>query len=299
MNSKLMSRVGNNFFSVFSEQSQENEIIENNELFFSSTTVSNEHSYISNPQRGNLEQDEWFYMDFSSIIFGKDLLNMFDIFDNTGRYSNLNSNNIKDVNLLFYAKEIDDDKYINLQVIREKNYIKPGRIIQYINDNIKYQKNDKSLIFRNEIDIFIQKNLNRIYFKKFNDLKYFDKRFIDIYREAIKEEVESFKELVKKIDSFSISIIDDIVGQRNRKKIKYIIDNNILDKFIGKGNLIQNYIKKYNIQSKLDFQDDKFIINTNLHLTCFMDIIFEAHYTGEITSTRLLASSNEEVALEN
>ncbi|EKR8022843.1 hypothetical protein P9H84_001778, partial [Campylobacter fetus] len=119
MNSKLMSRVGNDFFSVFSEQSQENEIIENNELFFSSTTVSNEHSYISNPQRGNLEQDEWFYMDFSSIIFGKDLLNMFDIFDNTGRYSNLNSNNIKDVNLLFYAKEIDDDKYINLQVIRE------------------------------------------------------------------------------------------------------------------------------------------------------------------------------------
>ncbi|HDX6293159.1 TPA: hypothetical protein RPW16_000978, partial [Campylobacter fetus subsp. venerealis] len=204
MNSKLMSRVGNDFFSVFSEQSQENEIIENNELFFSSTTVSNEHSYISNPQRGNLEQDEWFYMDFSSIIFGKDLLNMFDIFDNTGRYSNLNSNNIKDVNLLFYAKEIDDDKYINLQVIREKNYIKPGRIIQYINDNIKYQKNDKSLIFRNEIDIFIQKNLNRIYFKKFNDLKYFDKRFIDIYREATKEEVESFKELVKKIDSFSI-----------------------------------------------------------------------------------------------
>ncbi|EPX3987574.1 hypothetical protein ACWZUH_000317 [Campylobacter fetus] len=161
-------------------------------------------------------------MDFSSIIFGKDLLNMFDIFDNTGRYSNLNSNNIKDVNLLFYAKEIDDDKYINLQVIREKNYIKPGRIIQYINDNIKYQKNDKSLIFRNEIDIFIQKNLNRIYFKKFNDLKYFDKRFIDIYREATKEEVESFKELVKKIDSFSISIIDDIVGQRNRKRLNIL-----------------------------------------------------------------------------
>ncbi|EKR8002107.1 hypothetical protein P9H72_001686, partial [Campylobacter fetus] len=102
------------------------------------------------------------------------------------------------------------------------NYIKPGRIIQYINDNIKYQKNDKSLIFRNEIDIFIQKNLNRIYFKKFNDLKYFDKRFIDIYREATKEEVESFKELVKKIDSFSISIIDDIVGQRNRKRLNIL-----------------------------------------------------------------------------
>ncbi|EKR8012348.1 hypothetical protein P9H84_000001 [Campylobacter fetus] len=53
-------------------------------------------------------------------------------------------------------------------------------------------------------------------------MKYFDKRFIDIYREATKEEVESFKELVKKIDSFSISIIDDIVGQRNRKRLNIL-----------------------------------------------------------------------------
>ena len=83
------------------------------------------------------------------------------------------------------------------------------------------------------------------------------------------------------------------IKSRNSKKLKYILDYNILEKFKGKEESIRLYMYKYGISSNLEYKDDRFIIKENNNLTSLIEIIFEQHYTGAITEQHLLASGNE------
>ena len=125
-------------------------------------------------------------------------------------------------------------------------------------------------------------------------MKYFNGKFIEIYKEATEEDCTKFKDFIKQtLSLFSMDIRHSDIKSRNSKKLKYILDYNILEKFKGKENSIKLYMDKYGISSKLKYKDNRFIIKENKHLTSLIEIFFEQHYTGAITEQHLLASGNE------
>ncbi|MSN96405.1 hypothetical protein F1B92_04285 [Campylobacter sp. FMV-PI01] len=295
MNSKLMATDKHNFYSVFGNIQDETNIKNDNEIFFNKIDISNEYKYLNNPDRMiSKEDNEWFFVDFNSIDFRDEILEIFNIFNNTGSYPNLSRDDFKKIKHFVYGFIYENNHIINIQNVKNGNFIKNKTLLKVISNNVKYEKAEQILTFYNEVDIFIDRNNEKIYFQDFKDLKYFNNKFLAIYKEAIEEDSANFKEFVNSnISLFSVNIPHNKIRNRNSKKLKYVLDNNMLDGFIGKENIIREYINTYNISTKLKYENDKFIIDENKDLTSLIEIIFEQHYTGAITEQHLLASGNE------
>lgn len=277
-----------NFFSAFSLLDDFEKAKNDNKVFFNLAKIENKFDFTKNPDR-NLDDNEWFFIEyFINKDIKTDMDKLFAVFNSSASYPNLTSAMLKDLRYLFCECE---DK-INIQNIKKANFIKSKSILFFETNGVEYRNLENTLTFNDKIDIFIDSE--KIYFKNFNELKFFNDKFMEFYRTANPEEVKKFTNLIKdKISLFSINLEIAKIGTRNSKKIKYALDNNLLDNFENKEKQIQKYIKKYNIEIK--FENGVFAINDNKKLTNFMDIIFENHYTGAITNRHLLASSNETI----
>lgn len=286
---KLMVKGENNICSVFESANDEETIKNDNKIFFNKIDAFEEFEYIKNPDRvPNQKDNEWFFVYFESIEFKDEILELFNVFNSTGSYPNLSKNNLLNMQYFFYKVE---DNIINIQNIKGKNYIKSNSFFIFC-ENIKYV-NGEILTFHNKIDVFIDFKKEKIYFQNFNELKYFNNKFIEIYKEATQQESEKFTNFINNnINIFSINIPHSKIKDRNSKKIKYALDNDMLSKFVGKEKLIKIYIDKY-ISKKLEYKDNKFIIKENKDLTYLVEVIFEQHYTSAITEQHLLANGNE------
>ncbi|MCI6988225.1 MAG: hypothetical protein MR902_01455 [Campylobacter sp.] len=107
------------------------------------------------------------------------------------------------------------------------------------------------MTFYDKVDVVINKNSKKIYFQNFIQLKYFNPKFIEICQEATEEDSKNFKDIINdKFSLFSMDIKHSKIGSKNSKKIKYALDNGIIDKFIGKDELINSYVQIYGISAK-------------------------------------------------
>lgn len=300
MNSRLMA-AGDGVYSVFNKDNDEITIKSDNDVFFNKVNISEVYEYIRNPDRAlsrtdNNMCDEWFFVNLDSLDedLQNEILELFNVFDNTGSYPNLSKDCFLKIKYFFYGFDSGKDKIINIQNIKSGNLIKATSFFEFGSSDVKYKKFEKILKFYNKVDIFIEKNRKKIYFQDFNQLKYFNGKFIEIYKEATEEDYTKFKDTVNQtLSLFSMNIQHSNIRSRNSKKLKYILDNNMLEKFKGKEESIRLYMDKYGISSNLEYKDNKFIIKENKHLTSLIEIFFEQHYTGAITEQHLLASGNE------
>ncbi len=151
---------------------------------------------------------------------------------------------------------------------------------------------------RNERDLIIDVLNKIVYFRKFEILTSLDKKFIDYYREATDEEVKVFKEnLEDKIPLFSVGG-DFKIGSRNSKKIKFILDNNILENFTGKDKELKRYINKFPVilkDFKVNSRFNTLFADNDTKLKHIVNILHECYTITEITKKTRVNNSYKEL----
>lgn len=195
--------------------------------------------------------------------------------------------------MFFSAFNYEKNKFINIQFLSARHFIKYPLIS--FSQTTKYINDDRLVMFDDRVDIIVDNNSRKIYFRDFTKLQHWHIDFSDLYREATNEEIENFKSHFKdNIKLFNITCNTKDIKVRNRKKIAYALEHNLLNRFTHKDKEIKTYINNY-LKNRLEYKDKQFIISNNTQIKDLIDIIFEHYYKGEITNQSLLASSNETI----
>lgn len=235
-------------------------------------------------------EDEWFFISYSENAEIKDIVQSYiDKFDSSAEYSNLTTNNINKINFLINAEKEQEKYSINIQVVKNTSYIQSRQFLKIGSNEAKYKTEENILNLTDNIDIHISEVDNKIYFKKFADIKKINKVFVELYRESTQEELDSFKEKVKKCSMFSMKEFS--IQERNSKSIKYILDNNKVD-FSSDKDKINKYINKYPTELKKD-DGGLYKIHSNKDLTNLLKVINEHYYEGEITGNHMESNSSK------
>ena len=170
--------------------------------------------------------------------------------------------------------------------------------MKFFNKSIGYEFYDDVVEIRNERDLVIDILKKNVYFKKFEILTSLDKKFIEYYREATDEEVKAFKKNLKdKIPLFSVGG-NFKIGSRNSKKIKFILDNDILENFVGKDKELKRYINKFPVilnDFKVNSRFSNLAIDTDTKLKHIVNILQECYTITEITKKIRVNNSYKEL----
>ena len=201
---------------------------------------------------------------------------------------------MKKVKFFMYS----DENIINVQRVYNSAILKATSLLKFFNNSIGYEFYNDVVEIRNERDLIIDVLNKIVYFRKFEILTSLDKKFIDYYREATDEEVKVFKEnLEDKIPLFSISG-DFKIGSRNSKKIKFILDNELLESFVRKDKELKKYINKFPIilkDFKVNSRFNTLFADNDTKLKHIVNIIHECYTITEITKKTRVNNSYKEL----
>ncbi len=107
-----------------------------------------------------------------------------------------------------------------------------------------------------------------------------------------------FKEnLEDKIPLFSVGG-DCKIGSRNSKKIKFILDNNILENFTGKDKELKRYINKFPVilkDFKVNSRFNTLFADNDTKLKHIVNILHECYTITEITKKTRVNNSYKEL----
>ena len=289
---KLKGELG--FNKVFEKDDELKKIIDDNQIFFNlDLDLSEPVDFKENPEH-KLESDKFFFVDYSDC--NEDIKNIiqnyFDTIDSTAEISTLNKTNLENIEFLFYGKKIKDKFKLNFQSITPRYFIKSKSYLKF-NTHIVYHHEKDVLEFKDDFNIHIDENTKKIYFKHFYDLKKLHKDFIELYKEATKEEKDNF---IKGVNDYKLFKIDDSklkLQPTNLKKLKYILDNKIMEVVFKNKKKVEKYIKRYKTSLSLTKKDNKYIVSNNKQFTDLLKIINENFYQGEITGKKLESNSTK------
>ncbi len=290
---KLKGDLG--FNKVFEKDEELKKIIEDNRKFFGlELDADGAVDFKENPEH-KLENDMFFYVDYSNSDeeIKNTIQSYFNTITSSSEVSTLDKRNLESIDFLFYGKNIDKKLKLNLQSITPKFFIKSKNYLKFLNSHIAYQHEKDVLEFKDSFDLHIDEKNQRIYFKEFSHLKKLHKDFIELYKEATEKEKDDF---IKKInDSKLFSVDRSKLGLQptNLKKLKYILDNQILEVVFKDQKKVEKYIKKYKTSISLDSKDGKYLISNNKEFTDLLKIINENFYQGEITGKKLESNSTK------
>lgn len=282
------------FNKIFRRDEELATIIEDNEVFFNvELEFEDAVDFKENPDF-KLDVNQFFYVDYSS--FDEDvrskIQSYYDVINSTGEVSTLAKENLENIDFLIYGKKISNKVKLNFQSITPKYFIKSKSFLKF-NSHIVYHHEKDVLEFKDELNIHIDENSKKIYFKHFSELRKIHKDFIELYSEATLEEKDEFIIEVNDYDLFSIDDSNLNLQQTNLKKLKHILDNDLIQIVFKNEKKVEKYIKKYQKGLKLRKIDNKFIVSNNRDFTALMKIIYENYYKGEITGKKLESNSTK------
>ena len=238
-----------------------------------------------------LEDGEWFYISYSGSEVIEEIAKSFNNYLNL---ESLNKEYMKKVKFFMYS----DENIINVQRVYNSAILKATSLLKFFNNSIGYEFYNDVVEIRNERDLIIDVLNKIVYFRKFEILTSLDKKFIDYYREATDEEVKVFKEnLEDKIPLFSISG-DFKIGSRNSKKIKFILDHELLESVIGKDKELKKYINKFPIilkDFKVNSRFNTLFADNDTKLKHIVNILHECYTITEITKKIRVNNSYKEL----
>ncbi|PSM51316.1 hypothetical protein CBLAS_1030 [Campylobacter blaseri] len=283
---------GKKSYKIKFQEENLNLLKEKNEYFFNAT-LPDKDCLISFKDNivYKLEDDEWYFIQYNN----SDIINtIYDNFNNYLDLTMLNKEYMKEVDFFIYLAKENNKAIINTQRVYASKILKTRSFMNFFNDSIKYEYFEDVVEIKDSKDLIIDINNKTIYFKKFEILKRLDDNFTEYYKEASKEELEYFQNnLSSNISLFNMKN-DFTIGIRNSKKIKYIIDNKILNKFTNKTEELKEYIKTYPMILK-DFnanEDFTNLIATNdKQLKHILGILEECYSTTPITKEARVSNS--------
>jgi hypothetical protein len=294
---KLSSNLG--FNKIFDKDEELAKIITDNEVFFDlEYNFEDAVDFKENPEY-KLDHNQYFYVDYSQ--YNSDVIDTITEYytkiNSTGEITTLAKENLSKIEFLIYGKNIEGNSKLNFQVITPKYFIKSKSYLKFktieLGDEIEYKHEKDILEFKDEISIHINEDTTKIYFKYFSDLKKIHKKFIELYIEASKEEKEEFINAINDYIMFSLDDSKLKLQPSNLKKLKYILDNNMLESVFKHDKKVEKYIKRYQKSLKLKKVNDKYIVKDNRDFTSLMKVIYENYYKGEITGKKLESNSSK------
>lgn len=263
----------------------------NNQKFFDISLPNSNSVFFVENILYKLEDEEWFYISYSDSEVIEEVVKSFN---NYLDLESLNKEYMKKVKFFMYS----DENIINVQRVYNSSILKATSFLKFFNKSIGYKFYDDVVEIRNERDLVIDVLNKNVYFKKFEILTSLDKKFIEYYREATDEEVKVFKEnLEDKIPLFSVGG-DFKIGSRNSKKIKFILDNDILENFVGKDKELKRYINKFPVilnDFKVNSRFSNLAIDTDTKLKHIVNILQECYTITEITKKIRVNNSYKEL----
>lgn len=290
------------FYKVIKDNNCLTEIAEQNQSFFNILSIDSTKiiNFIES-QTYKLEDDEWFFLEINRLcddikksifIYQKSIIGS-SAENSTINAQELKNNGLKQTLTFFIAgdkNEVENLEFINLQKITPSSYIKSKTFFGIKDSNdLKYYHYENILELKDKVDISIDFNQNKIFFKNFSHLKHIHKNFINLYREASKDEFESFRKSVKS-NNFDIGIEIQSIGQRSLKKIKLLLDSDKIERLDN--NKIDSYIKKYSGEIDLEKIENKYVIDTPQKLSCMMKVLEESFYESELTGEKRMSNSS-------
>lgn len=290
--SKLTGNLG--FNKVFEKNEELEKIIEDNAVFFNlEINIQDAVNFKENPEH-KLDSEHFFYVDYSqSKKEIKDTIqSYFNAINSSGEVSTLKKENLKNIDFLFYGKQIKDKLKLNLQSVTPGFFIKSKSFLRF-DLNIEYKHEKDILEFKNIFDMHIDEKTQRIYFREFSHLKKFHKDFIELYKEATENEKDDFIKQINDSELFAVDKSKLGLQPTNLKKLKFILDNKILEVVLKDHKKVDKYIKKYKSSISLSSKDGKFLISNNKEFTDLLKIINENFYEGEITGKKLESNSTK------
>lgn len=287
----IMAFNSKNAYKLEMQQNNLDSMRANNQNFFDiSLPKSDCISFLENILY-KLEDGEWFYISYSGSEVIEEITKSFNNYLNL---ESLNKEYMKKVKFFMYS----DENIINVQRVYNSAILKATSLLKFFNNSIGYEFYNDVVEIRNERDLIIDVLNKIVYFRKFEILTSLDKKFIDYYREATDEEVKVFKEnLEDKIPLFSISG-DFKIGSRNSKKIKFILDHELLESFIGKDKELKKYINKFPIilkDFKVNSRFNTLFADNDTKLKHIVNILHECYTITEITKKIRVNNSYKEL----
>lgn len=289
---KLKSDLG--FNKVFEKNVELDNIIKDNKIFFGlDIQIEEVIEFKENPDY-KLDNGSMFYVDYSNSNeeIKNSINSYFDTINSSSEILSLSQSNLKNIDFLFYGKKIDGKVKLNLQNITPKYFVKSKSFLK-MNTHITYQHEENILEFKNIFDLHIDEKNQKIYFRDFSHLRKLHKDFIDLYKEATEKEKNDFINEINKKSLFEIDKSKLNLQSTNLKKLKYILDNDILTSVFKEEKKVTKYVKRYKTSLSLSLKDGKYIINDNKDFTALLKIINENFYQGEITGKKLESNSNK------
>lgn len=246
-----------------------------------------------------LDSDKYFHIDYSDSDeeIQKSLLEYFKMFDSTGEISKLDKKDLGKLELLIYGKKVNNKHKLNFQTITKRNFITSKILIGFKLNSLEIKEQKNELEFKDSIDVIIDEESQKIYFKNFSDLKKIDNVFIELYKEATIEEVHKFIADVNEFKEFNIESSKLKLLSTNLKKLKYAHENGMVKEVLSKKTKVNKYIRKYKEQLELKKIDGIFQIKENKDMTSFLKVIYESLYEGEITGKKLESNSSQEIKI--
>jgi len=294
---KLNSNLG--FNKIFDKDEELAKIITDNEIFFDlEYNFEDAVDFKENPEY-KLDHNQYFYVDYSNYNDDvKDTIKeYYTKINSSSEISTLSKENLSNIEFLIYGKKIEGKSKLNFQVITPKYFIKSKSYLKFkaieLGSEIEYKHEKDVLEFKDEISTHIDENTTKIYFKHFADLKRIHKKFIELYIEASKEEKEEFINAINEYIMFSLDDSKLKLQPSNLKKLKYILDNNMLESVFKHEKRVEKYIKRYQKSLKLKKLDNKYRVTDNRDFTALMKVIYENYYKGEITGKKLESNSSK------
>lgn len=225
-----------------------------------------------------LEEDEWFKLSaFSTKEYCLDFLcTKF----NSTEYQEIDKTH---TDIIEYICSYQSGKYY-FQRILKHSIFKQKRIT--LGDNVSLDKGEKSIVVNDCPDAMYDKKHDTLYFRKLQTVAPIFKGIDILYKEATKEETESFlqNDFIETIDGYGV----DRIKTMNRKRIAMAMET--LKNFNKKQRKeVLDYTHEY--YPHLQYKDSTFSVGTEDDMKFLLWGIEQRYYTTPVTKEQRVANS--------
>lgn len=251
-------------------------LLSDKEVYFKPNDLNDAKIYDS---AYSLEEDEWFAIEeFSKQTFCIELLTK--KFRSTD-YGMINTVNSDVIEYLYYY---DGEDYYFQRVF--KHSILAQKRMLSLGDEVKIEESKKSIVINDIPDALYVKKEDKLYFKKLLTVSPIFKGIEMLYKEATREETESFlkNDFVEIGKEYGV----EKVGNANRKRIALAMDT-LKDFDKKQKKQVIDYTHTY--YPSLEYKSGKFTLNSEEDMKYLVWGIEQRYYTTPVTKEKRVANS--------
>lgn len=289
MSKRICAKLENECVRIFDEQSRWFGDIES---LFWYPDVSNQKEFDANVK---LEQDERFFVVLSEKQKNSMLSQYFRLLDNSASTNQIHANQYREIRAIFLISKEDwqQNHSILFSKITPTGRIEHKQFILWNAWNPQLKTISHWIDITWKIDSYW--NGEKLFFKKYETVRWLFPWIEDFYQTATPEEVESFKNNW----FFNFTMKNSSIWTRNLRRIAYIVREKNIDFSSSETRIkFKRYAETYGITLPFD-ENNKIKIANNKVLWNAISIIEENYYTSEITREKKVAEYSKVVNLVN